>query len=113
MTDLTDWTNYLTPVGAFAGSPGPYGTYDMGGDVFQWNETVDASSYRYVRGGCWDYNSIYMGSIYAEGYTPSDDAYLLVSLRVASEAVPEPGSITLVVCGGLCLLAYAWRRRLR
>ncbi len=25
--------------------------------------------------------------------------------------VPEPGSIVLVVAGGLCLLAYAWRRR--
>ena len=34
----TDPTNYLTPVGAFAASPGPYGTYDMGGDVWQWNE---------------------------------------------------------------------------
>ena len=37
-TGYTDPTNYLTPVGVFAGSPGPYGTYDMGGDVFQWNE---------------------------------------------------------------------------
>ena len=36
--DYTDPTNYLTPVGAFADSPGPYGTYDMGGDVWQWNE---------------------------------------------------------------------------
>ena len=36
----TDPTNLLTPVGAFAASPGPYGTYDMGGDVFQWNEAV-------------------------------------------------------------------------
>ena len=35
----TDPTNYLTPVGAFALSPGPYGTFDMGGDVFQWNES--------------------------------------------------------------------------
>ena len=34
----TDPTNYLTPVGAFAASPGPYGTFDMGGDVWQWNE---------------------------------------------------------------------------
>jgi formylglycine-generating enzyme required for sulfatase activity len=33
----TDPVNCLTPVGAFADSPGPYGTYDMGGDVAQWN----------------------------------------------------------------------------
>ena len=35
-TDPTDW---LTPIGAFAGSPGHYGTFDMGGDVWQWDET--------------------------------------------------------------------------
>ena len=28
-------------------------------------------------------------------------------------AVPEPGSITLVIAGSLCLVAYAWRRRAR
>jgi len=41
----TDPTNYLTPVGAFAGSPGPYGTFDMGGDVWQWLETFDKGSF--------------------------------------------------------------------
>ena len=33
----TDATNCLSPVGAFAASAGPY---DMGGNVFQWNEAV-------------------------------------------------------------------------
>jgi sulfatase modifying factor 1 len=31
----TDPTNYLTSVGTFAASPGPYGTFDMGGDLWQ------------------------------------------------------------------------------
>ena len=30
----------LTPVGTFAASPGPYGTFDQAGDVWQWNETA-------------------------------------------------------------------------
>ncbi len=34
----SDPVNGLTPVGAFAASPGPYGTYDQGGDVEQWTE---------------------------------------------------------------------------
>ena len=32
----SDPVNYLTDVGAFAESPGPYGTYDMGADVMNW-----------------------------------------------------------------------------
>lgn len=36
---LGDGKPYLTKVGAFSGSPGPYGTYDMGGNVWQWNDS--------------------------------------------------------------------------
>ena len=48
----TNPTDYLTPVGAFSASPGPYGTFDMSGDVIQWNET-DVNGNRGARGGCW------------------------------------------------------------
>ena len=91
----TDPTNYLTPVGAFAGSPGPYGTYDMGGDVWQWNEAnIDGSS-RGLRGG--------VGTTQPDGLASSDRGYGdyptgeddVIGFRVAS--VPEPSSITLVV----------------
>jgi formylglycine-generating enzyme len=47
---LTDPINGLTAVGAFAGSPGPYGTYDIGGDVSQWNETIVGSERAYQGG---------------------------------------------------------------
>jgi formylglycine-generating enzyme len=60
--DCTDPTNYLTPVGAFTLSPGPYGTYDQGGDVWQWNETNIAGSSRGVRGGAWNCDSDYLAS---------------------------------------------------
>ena len=39
-TTSSDPTDWLTPVGAFAGSPGPFGNFDMGGDVEQWTDTL-------------------------------------------------------------------------
>ena len=55
----TDPTNVLTPVGVFSASPGPYGTFDMGGDVYQWNDAIVTpdpgyNACRGIRGGAWD-----------------------------------------------------------
>ena len=39
--------NYLTDVGAYASSPSYYGTFDQGGNVYEWNETlVDSGAQR-------------------------------------------------------------------
>jgi formylglycine-generating enzyme required for sulfatase activity len=107
----TDATNYLTPVGAFGASPGPYGTYDMGGDVWQWTEAKISTDYRCLRGASWYYDSAYDLASSNRGYCPPPYESAYVGFRVAE--VPEPDSIILVVVGGLCLLAYAWRRRKR
>ena len=103
----TDPTNYLTPVGAFADSPGPYGTYDMGGDLFQWNEANIAISPRGLRGGysCGD-SGLLASSV--RGYSDPSSEYFYLGFRVAS--VPEPGSIALVVSGAIAVLIW-WRRR--
>ncbi len=45
--------NYLTDGGAFIDSASYYGTYDQGGNVFEWNDTVLAGSSRGLRGGSW------------------------------------------------------------
>ena len=42
---------YRTEVGAHENSDSPYGTFDQGGNVFEWNEAVLSGSYRGVRGG--------------------------------------------------------------
>ncbi len=96
----TDPTNMLTPVGTFAASPGPYGTYDMGGDIWQWIEDPKGA----YRGG--GYEGL-ASSEQSGGQPPSVgqfDPYL--GFRVAS--VPEPGSITLLVVGAIA--ALIWRR---
>jgi formylglycine-generating enzyme required for sulfatase activity len=43
--------NYLTAVGVYSGSPSPNGTYDQGGDVFQWTDDLtDAAANQYQIG---------------------------------------------------------------
>jgi len=103
----TDPTNYLTPVGAFAASPGPYGTYDMGGDIFQWNEANISGSSRGLRGGGWLSDSSFLASSGRISGYPSYESGP-VGFRVAS--VPEPGSIVMLLGIALTALLYYWRR---
>jgi len=106
----TDPVNHLTPVGAFANSPGPYGTYDMGGDVFQWNEASSANQYRRFRGGTWNLGSNQLASSYrttSNENLPSYGIYYL-GFRVAS--VPEPGSLAMTAMIALTALLCYWRK---
>ena len=103
---FTDPTNYLTSVGAFAASPGPYGTFDQGGDLFQWNETAVTGSSRGVRGGSYNGTALGLRSSYGLDDVPTDEFFDL-GFRVAS--VPEPSSVILLFIG-IVALAIARRR---
>jgi hypothetical protein len=49
--------NYLTAVGTFTNSPGPYGTFDQGGNVEEWTDSglsTDFGEARITRGGAWN-----------------------------------------------------------
>ncbi|MGA2034460.1 MAG: hypothetical protein ABSG68_19615, partial [Thermoguttaceae bacterium] len=78
----TDPTNYLTPVGAFSSSPGAYGTFDQGGEVWQWNERPVTGSSRGLRGGSWYYYSSDMASSDRDYYFPPTYENSSVGLRV-------------------------------
>jgi formylglycine-generating enzyme required for sulfatase activity len=99
---------HTTVVGEFQNSASPYGTFDQGGNVEEWNETI-TGSYRAVRGGAFDRES---NRLLASGRAPY--AYPLqewsdVGFRVVS-AVPEPGSLAMLAGIALTALLYWWRK---
>ncbi|MGD0653087.1 MAG: SUMF1/EgtB/PvdO family nonheme iron enzyme [Thermoguttaceae bacterium] len=107
-----------TNVGAYSLKPSTsaYGTFDQGGNVWEWNEALIgfSSSSRGLRGGSFDdFSDIFLAASTRWGYghldiDPGYPAYENndIGFRVAS--VPEPGSITLLVCGAIAGLI--WRR---
>jgi len=104
---------YRTEVGEWENSDSPYGTFDQGGNLMEWNETFVVGESRGLRGGFFDshppggdLHASYRGHV----TNPIHKAYF-IGFRVAS--VPEPGSITLLCMGAVALLAYGWRRRQR
>jgi formylglycine-generating enzyme required for sulfatase activity len=114
---LSDPTTDLTPVGSYTDSPGPYGTYDMGGDVGQWTESYYNDEWdglgpsRIYRGGYWDSNSSYLASSDTRGDDEPASYYDIMGFRVASVAtVPEPGTLTLSLIGVVALGIWSLRR---
>lgn len=98
--------NYLTDVGSYASAISPYGTYDQGGNVWEWNE--DGSSRRGGRGGFWSSSAFNLLAANRSGFVPTGE-FNDVGFRVAS--VPEPRSF--VVLLGLVFAGGRLRRQLR
>jgi len=87
--------NYLTDGGAFSASASFYGTYDQGGNVWEWNDAVYSVD-RGSRGGAW-VNVDGLQSSDLNAFNPTvEDLYL--GFRVAS--VPEPSTAVLMLLGG-------------
>jgi len=107
--------NYLTDVGAYIDSPGPYGTFDQGGEVFQFNDldpSVSGSSRGY-RGGDFAGDFYLLAASVRFYFIPTFHSFnnYDIGFRVAgSEAVPEPGSIALLIAGAVGLGIWRLRR---
>jgi formylglycine-generating enzyme required for sulfatase activity len=83
------------------GDPSSYGTNDLGGNVWEWNDAVISGSWRGLRGDIWVYNvrEDFPGS----SVGPAGEDYD-IGFRVAS-VVPEPTSILLsMFAGGMMLI---------
>jgi len=105
----TDISSPLTTVGTFAASPGPYGTYDMNGDVYQWTEEVPSSGIRGVRGGSWGSTFAALPSSFDVGQDPTVQLPT-EGIRLVMLTVPEPATWLLATCGAAGLW-FARRRR--
>jgi formylglycine-generating enzyme required for sulfatase activity len=82
----------VSNVGAYTNSVSPYGTYDMGGNVFQWNELADSTgSGRGLRGGSWDGTADILAASGAFTYSALFE-FSFIGFRVASLTAANPPS---------------------
>jgi formylglycine-generating enzyme required for sulfatase activity len=107
--------NYLTDVGAYSLATSPYGTYDQGGNVGEWNEAVIFSQDRFGnfvttrggRGGNWVLSSNYLFAGLRSDALPTGASEYL-GFRIAS--IPEPSTLLL---GAMASIGVLFTRRTR
>jgi len=97
--------NYLTDVGAFSLANSFYGTFDQGGNVWEWNDAIIGSS-RGVRGGSWGdgFEANLRASNRSSNGTAGGNS--LTGFRVA--IVPEPSTAGIIALG---IAGLIWKRR--
>jgi formylglycine-generating enzyme required for sulfatase activity len=101
----------LTDVGSYTGSDSPSGTFDQGGNVWEWNEALTGGSYRGLRGGSFGNFQIVLAASYRyDDYPTYED--IAVGFRVARTvpAVPSLGPVGLLLVAAGLLGFGAYRR---
>jgi sulfatase modifying factor 1 len=102
-----DSGKYTTVAGEFENSDSPYGTFDQGGNVWEWNEAIISGSYRGWRGGTLCGHDGFLLAA-CRNYFYLYPTYEDVDIGFRVSEVPEPATMSLLALGGLALVA---RRR--
>ena len=97
---------YLTDVGAYTSSPSYYGTFDQGGNAWEWNESLAYLTVHVHRGG-----GVESGPDFLQPYTRFYTAVtaLAYGFRVAN-VIPEPDTTVLAMLASVCVCAIRGRR---
>jgi len=104
-TAYSSLQQYLTAAGAYSLAGSYYGTFDQGGNVWEWTDAT-SGSLRIVRGGSWTDAENLLRSTSSSGYSPTLETSN-VGFRVG--IVPEPGILGLATLG-IALLAWDRKR---
>ena len=96
---------YTTVVGEFQNSDSPYGTFDQGGNVWEWNEAVvyegDTWSHRGLRGGSFHNYDDTLHASFRYDFDPTGE-YSFFGFRVSE--VPEPATIVMLALAGVGII---------
>jgi formylglycine-generating enzyme required for sulfatase activity len=94
-----------TNVGTYINDPSSYGTFDQGGNVAEWNDTIfaDRDNHRFVLGGAWNEASNNRMLSASKDDHPLEYEYFDAGFRLAS-AVPEPTSLLLTALASCMML---------
>ena len=93
---------YTTVAGEFQDSDSPYGTFDQGGNVWEWNEAVLYGSARGLRGGSFANYGINLHAANRNSYGPAGEYSSFVGFRVSE--VPEPATIMMLALAGVGIM---------
>ena len=97
---------WCTEVGEFENSDSPYGTFDQGGNVWEWNESVvyEGSNWscRGLRGGSFFSGDSYLRASFRYYYSNPPYGDDDIGFRVSE--VPEPGTIVMLSLAGVGIL---------
>jgi len=86
-----------------------YGTFDQGGNVWEWNDAIVSTSARGLRGGSFDSTDALLQSSDRYGLDPTNE-FDFIGFRVSSLApIPEPSAYAAIL--GCLALAIATVRR--
>jgi sulfatase modifying factor 1 len=94
----------VTDVGTYAAAPSHYGTFDQGGNVWEWNDAIVSTSTRGLRGGSFSRLDTTLQSSSRFDSDPSGEGGN-IGFRVSSLApIPEPSAYAAILgCLGLSL----------